>query len=207
MTHMLMTAMMALIMGFGTASAQMGASAPSPLGITSPLGIGPAPAVPPAGIPLGNSEMGSLGVSPTTSGVSPMTPTTSTTPACSFINSAAGNLSGTSPSATMSGPMGSGTTALFDAGGIAGTASGTCTGMSGSAASSSPSTMSSPSGVGRIGVPLGSTELGVGGLSPMPTIPSLNPMAPSLTAPTLTPGTPCPTTATTSMSAMSSGSC
>ena len=57
MTRMLMTAMAALILGCGTSSAQLGASAPSPLGITSPLGIGPAPAVPPTGIPLGNSEM------------------------------------------------------------------------------------------------------------------------------------------------------
>jgi hypothetical protein len=61
--------------------------------------------------------------------------------------------------------------------------------------------MNSPSGIGRIGIPMGSTELGVGGLSPMPQIPTPNP-----SAPTSTTTIPCATTGMSS-SGMSSGSC
>jgi len=74
MTRILMAATAAYLLTCGFASAQMGASAPSPfgttspLGMTSPLGTGPAAPVPPTGIPLGTTELGSVGVSPTTSG-------------------------------------------------------------------------------------------------------------------------------------------
>ena len=199
MTRMLMTAMAALILGCGTSSAQMGTSAPSPLGITSPLGIGPAAAVPPVGIPLGSTEVGSLGLSPTTSGISPVGPAPNDPATCRAITSPAGNLSGTSPS-TATGPS-----MLFDGGGMAGTASGTCAPIIAPTTSASPETMTAP--VGRIGIPMGSTELGAGGLSPIPTIPTPNPTAPSMTPPTLAPGVPCATTGTTSTGGAPTGSC
>jgi hypothetical protein len=45
-----------------------------------------------------------------------------------------------------------------------------------------------------VGIPIGSTELGVGGLSPMPEISTTNP-----SAPTSIPGMPCSTTGITAM--------
>ena len=203
MTRLLMSALAATFLGWGPAHAQLSGSVPSPLGMTSPLGIGPAAAVPRSGIPLGTTELGSAGVSPTISGTSPLGPVTSGSMAtCAGINSMAGNLSvNSSSSATSSAGM-SGSSPLFDGGGVAGTASGTCAGIGAQATtSSSPTGMSSPSGIGRIGIPMGSTELGVGGLSPMPQIPTPNP-----SAPTSTTTIPCATTGMSS-SGMSSGSC
>jgi hypothetical protein len=111
-------------------------------------------------------------------------------------------------------PGTSGSSTLFDGGGSVGTASGTCASITGNtfgqpaASASSPTGMASPSTVGRVGIPLGSTELGVGGLSPMPDVLSPNPSAPLSTL-----GTTCPTTGaaamggTSSMSGTLSGSC
>ena len=65
----------------------------------------------------------------------------------------------------------------------------------------SPTGMGLGSPVGRLGIPLGSTELGVGGLSPPPDVLSSTPSAPLSTF-----GTPCPT-GTPAATAMSSGSC
>ena len=184
MTRMLIGAMAALLL-WGPACAQTSTSTPSPLGITSPLGIGPASPVPPAGIPLGATELQSAGVSPASSVTSPLTPSTSgNSTTCTAINSRAGNLSGGSSTGIPSAAPGS----LFDGGGIVGTASGTCAAI-GTAGGNPAASASSPTGmgstaVGRLGVPMGSTELGVGGLSPMPQVPILNPTAPS---PGLTP--------------------
>ena len=67
-----------------------------------------------------------------------------------------------------------GSSALFDGGGTMGNASGTCMGAAGGSTAGPASSASSPTGmglgspVGRVGIPLGSTELGVGGLSPPP---------------------------------------
>jgi hypothetical protein len=63
----------AVLLTSGSASAQIGGIGPSgsPLGMTSPLGIGPAPAVPRTGIPIGATELSTPGVSPMTSGTSP----------------------------------------------------------------------------------------------------------------------------------------
>src|SRR3979490_3586030 len=90
--------------------------------------------------------------------------------------------------------MGSSTTgtsstaaALFDGGGMAGSASGACAAIgSGSLAgpaamASSPTGIGSVSSVGRVGIPMGSTELGVGGLSPLPSLLTPNPSAPLMT--------------------------
>src|SRR6476661_4559299 len=64
----------AVLLASGSASAQIGGIGPSgsPLGMTSPLGIGPAPAVPRTGIPMGATELSTPGVSPMTSGTSPL---------------------------------------------------------------------------------------------------------------------------------------
>jgi len=203
MTRVLMAATAAYFLTCGFAAAQVGVSGPSPLGMTSPLGTGPAAPVPPTGIPLGTTELGSVGVSPTTSGTSPLSPpTTSSTATCAGINSTAGNLSGGSSTGASSPASGS----LFDGGSLAGTASGTCagiaTGPTGGPASSasSPTGMGSTSPNGRVGIPMGSTELGVGGVSPPPATPTPNPSAPVSTFGSTT---PCPTTGMST----SSGSC
>jgi hypothetical protein len=211
MTHIWISALTALLLGSSSALAQTTPALP-PLGTTSPLGFGLGAPVPPVRIPLGATEMQSLGVSPLTSGVSPMNPTLG-------INSTCGGIGGSIPQASFgvesstpgtSSGMGSsmagtslgtgtsaagtsGSTSVFDGAGMAGTASGTCPVTTGSSLGNPASSASSPPGmgstaVGRLGVPLGSTELGAGGLSPMATLPTLNPTAPSSTLSTV----PCP---------------
>src|SRR5712671_5598511 len=67
------TLLTAALLGFGSASAQVGATGTSPpLGMTSPRGIGPGSPVAPTGVPLGATELASPGVSPSTSGASPL---------------------------------------------------------------------------------------------------------------------------------------
>jgi hypothetical protein len=172
----------------GAAFAQVGMGAVTPpLGMTSPLGIGAAAPVGATGVPLGATELATPGVSPMTSSSSASGAMTMTTPsACSSTmgamqtaasgmgnptSGAAGLLPGES-SATGAISGTSAPTPLFDGTGIAGTASGTC--ASATTASSSPTTSaSSPTigsrtTVGRVGIPVGSTELGTGGLSPLP---------------------------------------
>jgi hypothetical protein len=223
MTRLLMVAVTAVLLSYGSAFAQVGGTSispgPSPLGMTSPLGIGPGSAVPPTGLRLGATELPTLGVSPTTSGTSPLPPTMRSLTTCGGIggsipqasygvaSSSTGTTSGTGTSSA--GPSSS--TLLFDGGSTAGTASGTCAGAAASslagpaASASSPTGMGSTSTVGRIGIPLGSTELGVGGISPPPAIPTPNPSAPQSTLGTTT--SPCPTTGTPATGGMSSGSC
>jgi hypothetical protein len=149
MTRFMMTLGLAAVLGAGTASAQVnmvgGAPGPSPLGLTSPLGLGAAAPVASTGIPLGATELIPPGTSP--AGLS-----TSDIAACSGS---------------------SGLTAVFD-GGTTGTASGTCTSGATTAlarptaSASSPTGMAAAAPVGRVGIPMGSTELGAGGLSPPP---------------------------------------
>jgi hypothetical protein len=194
MTRLLM-AVMALL-SCGSAFAQVGGmsiSPGSPLGVTSPLGIGPGTPVAPTGIPLGATQLVSPGVSPLTSGTSPLGLTASSITTCSGVGGSMPQTSFGLASST------NGTTSgIFDGGGTAGTASGACaatasSSLAGPAASaSSPTGMGSASSVGRIGIPLGSTELGAGGLSPPPATLPANPSAPVLTLGT----TPCPTIGT-----------
>ena len=198
MTRPLRLIRWSLFVASSPASAQIGGIGPSPLGsplgMTSPLGIGPAPAVPRTGIPMGATELSSPGVSPMTSGTSPLGAAPGNITTCSSIG---GSFSGTT------GTSGSSTT--FDGGGM-GNASGTCAGLASGPSAGPASSASSPTGmglgspVGRLGIPLGSTELGVGGLSPPPDV-SSTPSAPLSTF-----GTPCPT-GTPAATAMSSGSC
>jgi hypothetical protein len=208
MTRFVTAAMAAVLLSSGFAFAQVGGtgtmSGSSPLGMTSPLGIGPAAPVPPTGLRLGTTEVPTLGVSPLTSGTSPLPPTTQSLTTCGGIGSSLPQASfGVASSGTTSGmgTSGAGTPSsslLFDGGSTAGTASGTCAGAAANslagpnASASSPTGMGSQSTVGRIGIPLGSTELGVGGVSPPPTI-----LTPNLSPPRSTLGTatsPCPTT-------------
>ena len=93
-----------------------------------------------------------------------------------------GSMSATSPDAGTSG-----STSLFDGGGMTGTASGACASIGSSSlagpVASAPlgGGMGSGSSVGRVGIPLGSTELGSGGLSPPSVALTTNPLAPLMT--------------------------
>jgi hypothetical protein len=214
MTRFVMATMAAALFGCGSAFAQVGgmgiSPGSSPLGMTSPLGIGPGSAVPPTGLRLGTTEVPALGVSPMPSATSPLT-------TCSGIGGSIPQASFGAASSSMGTTSGMGTSSAgtssstFDGGSTAGTASGTCAGAAGSslagpaASASSPTGMGSGSTLGRIGIPLGSTELGVGGLSPPPVILTPNPSAPQSTLGTTT--SPCPTTGMSAPSGMSSGSC
>lgn len=204
----------------GAAFAQVGMGAVTPpLGMTSPLGIGAAAPVGVTGVPLGAIELATPGVSPMTS--SPSASSAMTTPsACSSTMGAmqtTATATGNSPSGDPGSLPGessatgaiSGTSAptpLFDGTGIAGTASGTCatatTPSSSPTTSASSPTIGSRSTVGRVGIPMGSTELGTGGLSPLPD-PTQNQ---ATVLPTGTSTVPCPTgTSTIPGSSMSSG--
>jgi hypothetical protein len=173
----------AVLLGCGAAYAQapMSTSPLPPLGLTSPLGIPNAP-VGQTGIPLGATELATPGVSPTTSGASPMlgAPCVSSTPPLAAVGSSMGSsTTGTSPN--MGSPVtGASGAAPFDGGGMAASASGAC---AASATASPPlaSSMGSGSSIGMVGIPLGSTELGGGGLSPPSVALSPNASAPALT--------------------------
>jgi hypothetical protein len=208
--------------------AQVGGTAnPVPsLSPTSPLGIGPGSAVAPTGIPLGATELNTPGVSPMLgtstigtvtqcSGIGGSMPQTSfgSPPTLSGTSSSmtgttsglGSSMTGTSVGTGMSNAGVSGSTVLFDGGGIAGTASGTCSTTGGSslagpaASASSPTMMGSAAAGGRVGIPMGSTELGAGGLSPSFTLPL--PAAPSLS--TVGTSLPCPTTGMSSTTGVS----
>jgi hypothetical protein len=211
----------AVLLSCGSAYAQARTStSPLPaLGMTSPLGLGPNSPVGRTGIPLGATELATPGVSPTTSGASPMLGAT-----CGDVSLApppaamGGSLTGTS--AAMGSPVtgasagvgvsvpGTFGTALFDGGGMTAGAPGAC---AASVTASPPlaSSMGPGSSVGMVGIPLGSTELGGGGLSPPSVALSPNASAPAMTlTPFPTPSNPsallstpqstapCPTTQT-----------
>lgn len=177
MRRLLLVAAFAMTLPCASAMAQVGPiGAPTPplLGTTSPLGIGPAAPVAPTGIPLGATELANTGISPTASGVSPMGPSTSSVSICSGFGSAIPQASLGSIN-TMSGTqITTSMTSTFDGGGTLGNASGTCApGISSdfarpAASASSPTGIAISGGVGRVGIPMGATELGAGGLSPGP---------------------------------------
>ena len=188
MTRFAVATTAAVLLGCWPAYAQvggMGISPGPPLGMTSPLGVGPGSPVAPTRIPMGATELTSPGVSPLTSGASPLGLAIGGIATCS---SAGGSLSqampGTSFNTGMSTAGTVGSTTIFDGGGTSGSASGTCAGTAGapSAGSAAPSTgMGSTSSVSRLGIPLGSTEIGVGGLSPPSVALTPNPLAPLMT--------------------------
>jgi hypothetical protein len=215
-TRFAVAALVAVLLDWGSAYAQVGGMSISPgppLGFTSPLGLGLGSPVAPTRTPMGATELTTSAVSPLISGTSPMSPATSTGTTCgaSSVGTSAGL--GGSP---MSGTSGT-ATAVFDGGGMTGSASGTC-GASGGGSSTGPAPvassgtgMGSSSSVGPVGIPLGSTEMGGGGLSPPSVALTTNPLAPLATltplavmppsspsAPVSTSGStaPCPPTAT-----------
>lgn len=175
--------------------------APSALGVTSPLGIGPGAQVGPTGIPMGATQLMTPGLSP----LLPASPNCSASGLTSGIQSSIG---------------------LFDAGmnNPGGATMQTMCPTNGnpfanpSASASSPNGMSGLAGVGRTGIPMGATEIDSLGVSPQPpttifTLPSpaasltTSPLAaaptivaptpsmlPSTTTQTVPPGTPCPST-------------
>jgi hypothetical protein len=224
MTRFVMATTAAVILGCAPAFAQVSPGLP-PLGMTSPLGVGPALPVPPARVPLGATELAAPGVSPLTSVTSPLGPATPTMSGCRGIGGSIAESSfglGTSVTASGAGVsspgvgtssvmgssssvvggsstgMGSSTAGtsygtgtstagtsmsptVFDGGGVAGNASGTCPSTDNASLAGPAASASSPTGTGygssvaRVGIPMGSTELGAGGLSPAPTISSTMP--------------------------------
>jgi hypothetical protein len=73
----LAAALAAAVLGGGAAQAQAPSISPGlPLGVTSPLGIGPSAPVGPTRIPLGATELATPGASPILSGASPLDPLT-----------------------------------------------------------------------------------------------------------------------------------
>ena len=177
------------------AQSAVGTGMAAPIGITSPLGIGAGVPVAPTGIPLGATELATPGVSSSASSGVLLGSTMSATTCSGALGSspATGAVMGTSAP-----------TALFDGAGIAGTASGTCASAaasSGPTASASSPTMALRSTVGRVGIPMGSTELAVGGLSPLPDITTQSPVVPTGTS-----TVPCPATAMSSATGTSTSS-
>jgi hypothetical protein len=217
----------AVLLGCSSAYAQahMNVSPLPALGMTSPLGI-PNALVGQTGIPLGATELATPGVSPTTSGAAPLIGATcaGASPAPAPMGSSAtaastgvgtpmtGASAGTGGASAGMGSSvpGLSSTTLFDGGGMTATARGTC---AASATASPPlaSSMGPGSSAGMVGIPLGSTELGGGGLSPpsvalspnssapvMSLLPPLSAMTPPSTPSVSTSQStsPCPTTQT-----------
>ena len=108
-SHAMLTA---VLLASGSASAQIGGIGPSgsPLGMTSPLGIGTAAAVPRPGIPMVATELSTPGVSPMTSGTSPLGAAPGNITTCSSIGGSlpqvssgmGGSMAGISSSSAMS---------------------------------------------------------------------------------------------------------
>ncbi|WP_161491858.1 hypothetical protein [Bradyrhizobium centrolobii] len=90
----------------------------------------------------------------------PLGSTEITTPGLSPVSPAQGT--GNCAASSNAGSPG----ALFDGGGLSGSSSPSCTG-----GTTSPSPLPSSSSVGRVGIPLGTTELGGAGLSPAVPVP------------------------------------
>jgi hypothetical protein len=178
MPRFIVTAMAGVALCSASAVAQVspvgGAPTPSGLGMTSPLGIGAPAPVARTGIPLGATELVPQGTSP---GTTPSGLSTNDLAVCSGFSSSVPQASFGAPATGAASSIGTasssptGLATVFD-GGTTGTASGTCTAgpnfASPTASASSPTGMSAGAPVGRVGIPMGSTELGAGGLSPGP---------------------------------------
>lgn len=225
MTRNILAVTLAIILSCAAATAQVavqpGGGVASPLGITSPLGLGPGMPVAPTNIPMGATELATPGISQPPDGTS--TGIGAIASPCVLGTGLAGiDATGT---------------AMFDGGGLPAAAGGGCSTAAGNAAtnpsasasmptsmgpaSMGPASMGLSATVGRVGIPLGSVELGGGGLSPPPdpTVaisPSVTPAAPSVFASpeaavpmaTTVPSIVCPTmSAPTSGGATTPGSC
>ena len=179
--HFVTATLAASLLGCGSVLAQV-AVGTSALGATSPLSMGSGMPVAPTGIPLGATEMATPGTSPA--------------PSADLGCSSAG------------GPTSQTATPLFDGGGMAGAALSACA-VTGSADSSMPAQPTLATG--RVGIPLGSTEIGNLGLSPPPPVSTMfvSPVVPLASSPLTTMGAspstaaapPCPVTGVFSDSA------
>jgi hypothetical protein len=209
-----------MMLGCKAALAQVGGSPgiaeTSPLGMSGGLQL--APSVGPTGIPLGATELNSLGISPMLTDPIGILASGTT---CSTAGSASTGISGVISSAstydggglTAGGGMGDGT-ALPGSATICGATS------KGTASSTLSARSISPNGVSRTGIPLGSVEIGSAGVSPLITVPTppmlFSPLGGSslstlgtLTAPPVLSGPTSPATGTgltTNQSAMPCGS-
>jgi hypothetical protein len=206
-------ALAAALLGCGAAQAQAPSISPGlPLGVTSPLGIGPSAPVGPTRIPLGATELATPGASVIISGASPLDPLTGV--ACGGALSAAAASGAVTTGASSSAAFdGGGMGASAGGGGTAASASGPCAPIGGGGAATASATPGSP--VRPVGIPMGATEMGGAGLSPpsvalipnpsAPVMSTLNPLAPLSSEPSAssslsTPSTslnppPCTTTA------------
>jgi hypothetical protein len=203
---LMITTAMALLCG--PAFAQQAAVMPTPsLSATSPLGMAPSAPVGGTGIPFGATEIASPGVSPAplpSTGIigSTACSTIGTAPSVMFGSAATFDGGGmpvgtVTPQSTMAMPS-SGippTSALID---TSGTQSMCGAGAGNLAASSTPTSPTTPGGVPRTGIPMGSTEIGNLGVSsaaavPIITVtPTIAPTIPTVPAVTL----PAPNTTT-----------
>jgi hypothetical protein len=175
---LMITAASALLSGH--AFAQQAAVMPTPsLSATSPLGMVPSAPVGGTGIPFGATEIASPGVSP-----APISSTIGGT-VCSTIGTAPSTMFGSAsnfdgggmpvgtvtPQSTMAMQSSSGippTSALID---TSGTQSMCGAGSGNLAASSTPTSPTTPGGVPRTGIPMGSTEIGNLGVSSAAAVP------------------------------------
>ena len=165
----------------GPAFAQQAAVMPTPsLSATSPLGMVPSAPVGGTGIPFGATEIASPGESPAplpSTGIigSTVCSTTGTAPSAMFGSAATFDGGGmpvgsVTPQSTMAMPS-SGippTSALID---TSGTQSMCGAGAGNLAASSTPTSPTTPGGVPRTGIPMGSTEIGNLGISSAAAVP------------------------------------
>jgi hypothetical protein len=171
-SKLMMGLVAALVLNCGPALAQVAGTSPllgPPLGMTSPLGIGPDAPVGPPGVPLGATELNSPGLSPMLGGT------------LSLGSAAGGGSQCSGAVANMDAPMAS--TAPFDGGGTTGTASGTCANAGTGTTATGIASPLTP--VPRTGIPMGATELSPGGLSPPPTVQPPNPVNAQLTPPSM----------------------
>lgn len=134
------------------------------------LGVGSA--VAPTGIPLGATELSTPGTSPMTLGASSLGLSGGNSAVCSGVAGSMPEASAGTSNTDVSAEGMSSSVFLFDGGGATGNASGTCPPTAGGLPAGPAASASSPPGMGAmspipgVGIPLGSTELGVGGLSP-----------------------------------------
>src|SRR5262245_46825469 len=180
----------ALVCNAATAQVSGIASPTPSMGVTSPLGLGTGSTVAPTGIPLGSTEIFSPGVSPAPADATGTISMPSSGTICSTLGTAPSSMYGSTTSfdgggmaaggaapatATTSGAsVSSGTSTTLGVLPTSGTSttsgmletsgmSGMCGSGSGSLAASSTPTSTSPTtpgGVARTGIPLGSTEIG-----------------------------------------------
>jgi hypothetical protein len=163
----LIAAILATLLGVNPVFAQVGGiGSPTPgMGATSPFGMSPAAgSVGPAGVPLGATELATPGLSP----APPGTLGSGFTICSAVVGAPTTNAAGTFDGG------GVGTSMDTSQMGMAGTSStsGSCNQASGAgSAGTLPSTTSSPGSNVRPGIgtiPMGSTELDRGGVSPSP---------------------------------------